>query len=116
MESALSSWDEVGSTVLPQLIDEMELHLTDASQLSSMQARVVSALAQGSKLQSAAREVLEQWVLDGEIQGALELLNTSLVYDAEQVQLRTLQPIVTRNVRQGKMSTEESVSAALALW
>ena len=74
MESALSSWDEVGSTVLPQVIDEMELHLTDASQLSSMQARVVSALARGSEPQSAARGVLEQWVLDGEIQRALELL------------------------------------------
>eukprot|EP01046_Picozoa_sp_COSAG06_P004191 COSAG06_NODE_173_length_21283_cov_14.116220_3_plen_2197_part_00 len=112
IESALGSWDEAGTT-LSCLIEEMELSIAD-TQLCSMQANVASArptvLHAGREV--AARLLLEQWVLDGEVQKALALLKQQIVTPQ---QLRPLQPIVTDNVRQG-MSAEISVSAALALW
>eukprot|EP01044_Picomonas_judraskeda_P011783 COSAG03_NODE_1636_length_3735_cov_51.499725_3_plen_76_part_00 len=73
---------------------------------------MASALTRGEAvLRVASAEVMDQWVLDGEVQKALERLQEQTVTQ----QLRALPTVVTRHVREG-LSAPHSVSAALQLW
>ena len=74
---------------------------------------MASALTRGEAvLRVASAEVMDQWVLDGEVQKALERLQEQTVTSQ---QLRALPTVVTRHVREG-LSAPHSVSAALQLW